>query len=58
MDPDANLREQREIVARMRDDETARTLDAFSELERLTDLVETLDEWLSTAGHLPREWES
>jgi hypothetical protein len=56
MDPDANLREQRELTARI-----IRALD-FSEplravdVNRLAELVTALDEWLTRGGFLPVAW--
>lgn len=66
MDPNANLREQREIVARV----LARTLpdgadyiqrarhnrQQADDTERLAQLVEALDEWLTKGGFLPADW--
>lgn len=56
-DPDEVLRKLQEVVAKIRDDETARTLDAYLELETVTDAFESLDEWLSKGGALPRAWQ-
>ena len=54
MDPNANLKEQREIVARMidEDSESVDTGDAV----RLAELVEALDSWISAGGFLPTSW--
>lgn len=64
MDPNANLREQREIVAeviRMWDSADPHT-DYERELaqaaDRLAELVQSLDEWLTNGGFLPIEWQS
>lgn len=65
MDPNANLREQREIAAEInaiRDNldpiTDAFTSDQLDRLEhlalRLAELVEALDEWLNRGGFLPR----
>lgn len=67
MDPNANLKEQRELVAIIH-----RLSDATSELEggaltqatvalsqhaeRLAELVEALDEWITGGGFLPQGW--
>lgn len=53
MDPDANLKEQRAILARLDSDETQTpTRDLF----RLAELVQALDEWLTRGGFLPAGW--
>jgi hypothetical protein len=52
MDPNANLEEQRRIVARILAAETANHYDAA----RLADLVEALDAWISKGGFLPETW--
>lgn len=58
MDPNANLKEQREIVARMLDDD-AESPDGFAnDATRLAELVQALDEWLTNGGFLPSEWSS
>lgn len=57
MDPNAILAQIRAVINLVRDDETARTLDAYAELEKITDEAEALDEWLSGGGFLPTEWE-
>ena len=56
MDPDANLNEQRRIVARMlaHDSEAIDTNDAI----RLAELAQALDEWITKGGFLPAEWGS
>lgn len=60
MDPDANLREQRELSARIlgsiimgsyTQDELER------DAERLAELVESNDEWLARGGCLPKAWD-
>lgn len=56
VDPNAALAEIRRVIALIRDDETARTLDAFQELEAVTDAAEALDESLSNGGALPEAW--
>jgi len=54
MDPNANLAEQRRIVARMLDEESEHidTGDAV----RLAELAQALDEWISKGGFLPDAW--
>lgn len=59
MDPDANLREQRELAA-----DIIRMADAGDDYEpvankgtQLAELVQALDEWLRRGGRLPAEWE-
>ena len=54
MDPNANLKEQREIIAAMlaEDSEEIDTGDAV----RLAELAQALDEWISKGGFLPDAW--
>lgn len=52
MDPNANLAEQRRIVARV-----TRGKASDGDLDRLAELVEALDGWLSKGGFLPTAWE-
>jgi hypothetical protein len=54
MDPNANLREQKEITERMLhpDSEHVDSGDAI----RLAELVEALDEWIRKGGFLPSAW--
>lgn len=57
MDPNANLREQLELVASLRESyEAEQGLDEV-DVMRLVDLVEALDGWLRKGGFLPRHWE-
>lgn len=51
MDPDANLKELRELF-----DEKGRLLDE-GDLDRATDLFKGLDRWLTNKGYLPKAWE-
>lgn len=51
MDPNANLAEQRRIVANMVDGHITDE-DAL----RLAELVIALDEWISKGGFLPSAW--
>lgn len=53
MDPNANLAEQRAIIARWYKKPCVSKADA----DRLAELVEALDGWLSSGGALPRTWE-
>lgn len=53
MDPNANLAEQRRLIADM--------LGANDEIDtgdalRLAELAQALDEWISRGGFLPKEW--
>lgn len=52
MDPDANLCEQRAIIGRNIDWLVPDTHD----MVRLMDLVNALDEWLSSGGYPPGGW--
>ena len=60
MDPNANLREQRETVREIQrcgDKEHPRETCACADLaDRLAELVEGLDNWLSRGGFPPLEW--
>jgi hypothetical protein len=62
MDPDANLREQRELLRDIRRLDACPAPSAVAEaarvdqLERLADLAEAMDDWLSRGGHLPAAW--
>lgn len=51
MDPNANLKEQRRIVTRIINGTAS-----ASDVERLADLVEALDNWISRGGFLPDSW--
>ena len=58
MDPNANLKEQRGLVVTI-----LKTIDRLEEhddlsedAERLAELVQALDEWLSGGGFLPKDW--
>lgn len=56
MDPTANLEEQRQIVARLLGDDTISPADTVALTQRLCDLVEALDQWISKGGFLPTQW--
>jgi hypothetical protein len=67
MDPDANLKEQRslarEILARWddcADDGTlteSQTIALAFKANRLAELVEALDQWITAGGFLPAAWQ-
>lgn len=52
MDPNATLTEIRAIVA----EHNGREFMSDDTADRLTELVESLDEWLSRGGFLPSDW--
>jgi hypothetical protein len=52
MDPDANLREIREILSESRIRYTVNP----AHVARLRELIEALDGWLSRGGFLPAAW--
>ena len=54
MDPNANLAEQRRIVERMLDNEE--NPDYLDDAQRLAELVEALDGWITKGGFLPKAW--
>ena len=57
MDPNANLEELRELIAlNANRPDGARDLRP-DEVDRLCELVEALDDWLSKGGFLPSAWE-
>jgi len=62
MDPNANLNEQRRIVAHMRANKYPDAMspnelrDHAYAADRLVDLAEALDEWIRKGGALPDEW--
>lgn len=55
MDPNANLKEQREILYRINDLTGDSEYDS-DDLLRLAELVTDLDEWISKGGMLPKLW--
>lgn len=61
MDPNANLAEQRKIIARMRE-HIQRVACACTrcdeDAQRLLELTEALDRWLVDGGFLPKEWKA
>ena len=66
MDPDANLREQREIaraIQKVLDDcngdgslTDGQQFYVAAQAERLAELVEALDGWITKGGFLPARW--
>lgn len=56
MDPNANLIELRGLVAQVLN-ENAPSLDEY-DVDRLAELFESLDLWVSSGGFLPKEWEA
>lgn len=57
MDPDANLAEQRQLIAEMQHEiDMTGNCDA-TKTERLLELVEALDEWIAKGGFLPKAWQ-
>ena len=64
MDPDSNLREQREVRSRLlaafdaADPDTGEWHPDLDDVYRLTELCEGLDGWLSRGGAVPRVWRS
>ncbi len=51
MDPNVNREEQRAITKRLLDG-----TDRHDDAERLANLSEALDEWLTGGGFLPDDW--
>lgn len=64
MDPDSNLRDQREIRQRLlkafdaADPDTGEWHPDLDDVYQLAELSEALDGWLSRDGALPREWQT
>jgi hypothetical protein len=57
MDPDENLREQREIVSRMlAGGPHYSSEEQVADGDRLAELVQALDVWISAGGFLPEDW--
>ncbi len=52
MDPNANLAEQRRIRNAIRIGQYTR-----NDVDRLAELIEALDEWISRGGFLPEAWQ-
>jgi hypothetical protein len=55
MDPNATLFEIRQLTAAI--DVASDPVAAASQGERLAELVDALDEWLSKHGFLPDDWQ-
>lgn len=53
MDPNANLAEQRRIIAQILDSDDGPSAD----WSRLAELQRALDEWLQNGGFLPDAWQ-
>ena len=59
MDPNANLKEQRKIASIILEWFDTATEEADfpeTEAQRLAELVQSLDEWISKGGFLPDAW--
>ena len=56
MDPNANLEEQRRLVAQINKDRDEEKVPSEHDAYRLAELVEALDGWISRGGFLPRDW--
>jgi len=56
MDPNANLAEQRRIAKRFLDGGDQTTAEWMGDAERLAELVEELDQWITRGGFLPEVW--
>lgn len=54
MDPTANLEEQRQIIWRVMVNNIWKPGDA----DRLAELSEALDQWISRGGFLPGQWKA
>lgn len=58
MDPDHNLKEQRQLASKLLYEmENDRPVD-MDEVLRLSELVIALDMWIREGGALPRDWKS
>lgn len=58
MDPDANLAEQRKLAADLVDDYVDENETFRDKAERLAELVQALDGWITKGGFLPAAWQS
>ncbi len=59
MDPDATLREIREIIKASHKevcDDEDKEFEYLENMGRLTELVEALDNWITGGGFLPNDW--
>jgi hypothetical protein len=57
MDPNANLREIRELVKSGNATNDAGNDIGAHDASRMVELVEALDEWITRGGFLPDRWE-
>lgn len=58
MDPDENLREQKELAERLLHAKNSGGWSQFSDVSRLCELVLALSEWLEKGGFPPKAWKS
>lgn len=58
MDPDETLRILREAIVILDRDSDTTNVQRELAAAQIVDYFKALDEWLSTAGYLPKEWES
>ena len=56
MDPNATLEEMRRLMHAILN-EVSTAQEDFANAERLAELVEAMDGWLSRGGFLPRSWQ-
>lgn len=56
MDPDANLKEQRELAALIQSQLDEGETPDEDDVLRLSELVIALDEWISNGGFVPAAW--
>lgn len=56
MSPNANLREQLEIAARLNALRVVRDKDIMNDGYRLAELIVALNEWIARGGSLPDAW--
>jgi hypothetical protein len=56
MDPDANLKEQRSLAAKLLYETENDKPPSDADVHRLAELVIALDEWISRGGFYPKDW--
>lgn len=56
MDPDANIRELREIAEKVYGEQISASEAPYA-LDRMAELFTSLDEWIKHGGFLPNGWE-
>lgn len=56
MDPNATLRELKDVLSRLREDRYDSDYERMCDMEYLTELAEAMVTWLSSGGFLPDEW--